>query len=120
MLFEWGKDGMGVGYLLSPDFQMQGHLIALADLFRFLDDHFDRHQIATVFGKQGCRKLGLADPHVDGDHPPAIRHETRDRFDLATVFCWNRDEQPRGGTSPVDDLARKFNAHGPSISNARR
>ena len=58
---------------LQTDFKPYLHIIPLADLFRFLDHHLDRHKIETVFREQGGLKLGLADPRVDGNHSPAIR-----------------------------------------------
>ena len=110
--------GTAVGSLLqarnifSADFEPQSHFVALFKMFRFLDSHFDGHKIASVLGEQGGGELGFADPYVDRDHPPAVGHEARDRFDVAACFRRNGDEKIWGRTAPVKNFSAELDDHG--------
>jgi len=97
--------------LLSTNFESYSHLVTLLKVFCFSDTYFDGHKVETIFGKQGSLKLGLADPHVDRDHPPAIRHQPGYRFQLAGLLRRNRYEEPRGGSLPENNLAVELDNH---------
>lgn len=104
----------------STDFELYGYFIALLKIFRIADTRLDGHKISPIFWEQGSGELGFADPHVDGNHPPAIRHHTGDGFDGAAMFRGNRDKEPRSRSTPEDDLPAEFDVHGWSISNTSK
>jgi len=100
------------------DFDLYGHLIAFVEVFLFADTRLDRHEVAAIFGEQGSSVLGFTNPHMDGNHAPAVGHEAGDGFYRAAVLGRNRDEKPRGGSAPEDDPSAELDVHGWSISNA--
>ena len=97
--------------LFSADFELDSHGAAFLKLFRCLDALADGHQVAAVFWEQRSLPFGFADPHMDRDHAPAIRHKLRDRFDVTALFFRNGHEEIGRGTSPVKDLACEFKDH---------
>ena len=105
--------------VFSAHFKLNRHFVAFFETFCFADTRFDGDNVEVIFRKQGRGPFGLADPHMDRYHPPAIRHDFGDRFYLATLLRRDRDEEPRCGASPEKYYTGKVDVHWGSISNAR-
>ncbi len=58
----------------STNFESYGHFVAHINIFRFSHAGFDRHEVATIFGKQGSLEFGLADLNAYRNHSPTICH----------------------------------------------
>ena len=104
----------------STNFQPHGYFVALFKVFCFSDAYFDGHEITAIFGKERSLKFSIADPHVDRNHSPAIRHQAGYSFDVLGFLRWNRNEEKWCWPPPVNNFATEFNNHSQSISNAQR
>ncbi len=77
----------------QTDLELDGHFIAVGEMFGFADAVFDGHQVGAIFREQGCVPAGFADAGVHRDDAPAVGSDAGDGFEGAALLRRNGDEE---------------------------
>lgn len=59
---------------ISANFELHPDVIAFFQFLCLANTYFDGNKVKAVFGEQGSLEFCPADPYVDRDHSPAVRH----------------------------------------------
>src|SRR5688500_14276985 len=87
------------------------------DAVAFLDTLGEAHlivqwkEVSTVFRDARSGAIGVADSRLHCDHPPAVRHQFHDVFQLMTQFRRRSNEIERSWSAPIKDFTAEFDGH---------